>query len=110
LIIKGAENDEAVLCTSSTTFAIKYVSTSNTVLLIPPQHTAPQAENMGSSADGKDRIDQANAGVMATAAGLIELVETAPRLDELKSLLNQRPYTEDLDEEQVFYAYELSFS
>jgi hypothetical protein len=37
-------------------------------------------------------------------------VETAPRLDELKSLLNQRPYTEDLDEEQVFYAYELSFS
>lgn len=101
LIIKGAENDEAVLCTSSTTFAIKYVSTSNTVLLIPPQHTAPQAENMGSSADGKDRIEQTNAGVMATAAGLIELVETAPRLDELKTLLNQRPYTEDLDEEQM---------
>ena len=110
LTIKGAKNDEAVLCTSSTTYAIKYVSTSNTVLLIPPQQTAPQSENMDSSAGGKDCIKQANASVVATASGLIELVETAPRLDKLKNLLNQRPYTEDLDEEQVFYMAESSFS
>lgn len=88
LTIKGEKDDEAVLCTSSTTYAVKYVSTSNTVLLIPPaQYTDGHAP--------------ATAGVVATASGLIELVETAPRLDKLKSLLNQRPYTEDLDEEQV---------
>lgn len=94
LTIKGDKNDEAVLCTSSTTYAIKYVSTSNTVLLIPPvQHTTQQ--------DGLACIESASAGVVATASGLIELVETAPRLDKLKTLLNQRPYTEDLDEEQM---------
>jgi len=102
LIIKGAKDDEAVMCTSSTTYAIKYVSTSNTVLLIPPaQHTAPQPESSG---DGIVCIEPASAGVVATASGLIELVETAPRLDKLKTLLNQRPYTEDLDEEQVVHS------
>jgi len=93
LTIKGDKNDEAVLCTSSTTYAIKYVSTSNTVLLIPP---VPETTD-----DGTACIESAGAGVVATASGLIELVETAPRLDKLKTLLNQRPYTEDLDEEQV---------
>ncbi|KAG0586272.1 hypothetical protein KC19_2G077700 [Ceratodon purpureus] len=101
LTIKGVKTDEAVLCTSSTTYAIKYVSTSNTVLLIPPQQTARLPGNMDSSADEKSCVEQVNAGVVATAAGLIELVETAPRLDEMKTLLNQRPFTEDLDEEQM---------
>lgn len=88
LTIKGEKDDEAVLCTSSTTYAVKYVSTSNTVLLIPPVQYM-------------EGNPPATAGVVATASGLIELVETAPRLDKLKSLLNQRPYTEDLDEEQM---------
>lgn len=65
---------------------------------------------MNSSGDGKDCTEPANAGVVATVPGLVELVETAPRLDELKILLKQRPYTEDLDEEQVFYVTESSVS
>lgn len=97
--IKGEKDDEAVLCTASTTYAVKYVSTSNTVLLIPPvQHTAPQPETTD---DETASSKPASAGVVATASGLIELVETAPRLDKLKTLLNQRPYSEDLDEEQM---------
>lgn len=102
LTIKGDPNDEAVLCTSSTTYAIKYVSTSNTVLLLSPtQHSTLQSDATDCPENEKDCTRPTSAGVVAMVPGLIELVETAPRLDKLKVLLNQRPYTEDLDEEQM---------
>ena len=41
--------------------------------------------------------------MLATIPGYLELVETAPRLDKPKLLLNERPYTEELDEEQVCF-------
>lgn len=34
--IKGQPDDEAVLCTSSATYALKHVETTNTLLLVPP--------------------------------------------------------------------------
>lgn len=36
VVIKGGEHEEAVLCTSSKTYAIKYVETTNLQLLVAP--------------------------------------------------------------------------
>ncbi len=36
VIIKGAQNEEAVICSKSRTYALKYVETSNLLLLVPP--------------------------------------------------------------------------
>lgn len=36
--IKGQPHEDAVLCTSSATYALKHVETTNALLLIPPQH------------------------------------------------------------------------
>ena len=109
LTIKGDLNEEAVLCTASTTYAIKYVSTSNTVLLIPPggytnstQDIAGKGCDVGADINA-DSVGPPTANVLATIPGYLELVETAPRLDKLKLLLNERPYTEELDEEQVCF-------
>lgn len=37
VVIKGATHEDAVLCTSDKTFALKLVETTNTLLLLPPQ-------------------------------------------------------------------------
>jgi hypothetical protein len=37
VVIKGASEDDAVLCTSDKTFALKHVETTNALLLLPPQ-------------------------------------------------------------------------
>lgn len=37
VVIKGATQEDAVLCTSDKTFALKLVETTNTLLLLPPQ-------------------------------------------------------------------------
>ena len=42
VVIKGAPADEAVLCTSSKTYVLKQVETSNTLLLIPPAVRGPR--------------------------------------------------------------------
>lgn len=36
VVIKGSEGDEAVLCTGSLTYALKYVETTNLQLLVDP--------------------------------------------------------------------------
>ncbi|CAI5462149.1 unnamed protein product [Closterium sp. Yama58-4] len=43
LVIKGTpeEGDEAVLCTRSSTFALKLVTTTNLLLLVPPHENSP---------------------------------------------------------------------
>lgn len=37
VLIKGGKGDDAVLCTSSKTYALKLVETTNSLLLLPPQ-------------------------------------------------------------------------
>jgi hypothetical protein len=36
VVIKGGTGDGAVLCTKDATYALKYVETTNTLLLLPP--------------------------------------------------------------------------
>ncbi|KAL5973308.1 hypothetical protein ACLOJK_029958 [Asimina triloba] len=80
ITIRGHPDDDAVLCTASSTFALKSVSNSNTLFLIPPAST-PNAS--------------ASASVLKIAPGNLELMHIAPKLDKLRSLLADNPYRPD---------------
>ncbi|XP_047951178.1 sister chromatid cohesion protein DCC1 [Salvia hispanica] len=85
--LRGQPDEDAVLCTSSKTYAVKFVGTSNSMLLIPP------SEDVSRSRNNKDDGSLAVASVLKVAPGCMELVEVAPKLDELKLLLSQKPYS-----------------
>ncbi|CAA3022520.1 sister chromatid cohesion DCC1 [Olea europaea subsp. europaea] len=84
--IRGQPDEDAVLCTQSKTYALKYVGTSNSVLLIPPSDKAVKECN---------DINIPVASVIKVAPGIMEVVEVAPKLDKLKFLLSQNPYSFD---------------
>ncbi|XP_052192174.1 uncharacterized protein LOC127801272 [Diospyros lotus] len=92
--IRGEHNEEAVLCTQSKTYAVKFVGTSNTVLLIPP---SDQLAIYGSTEhyNEKDHDSTTVAPVIKVAIGSMELVEVAPKLDKLKLLLSENLYGYD---------------
>ncbi|MEW5314184.1 MAG: hypothetical protein WDW38_005699 [Sanguina aurantia] len=85
--IKGSEHEEAVLCTATKTFALKYVETTNLQLLVEPEEL--------SKSDVVPPVV-----VSATTKAHIEVVETAPRLLALSALLNERRYGAE-DEEML---------
>jgi sister chromatid cohesion protein DCC1 len=70
---------------------VKFVGTSNSVLLIPPSDQSEFCED-SLDCDGKDDGEQGVVSVIKVAAGSMELVEVAPRLDKLKLLLCVNPY------------------
>lgn len=43
VVIKGSEHDDLVMCTHDKTYALKYVETTNTLLLLPPDQEGDQA-------------------------------------------------------------------
>ncbi|CAI0447629.1 unnamed protein product [Linum tenue] len=82
ITLRGEPNEDVVLCTLSKTYAVKFVGTSNSVFLIPPsRHQFTQ--------NGQQSV----ASVIEISPGNMELIETAPRLDRLKTLLAQNPYS-----------------
>ncbi|KAK1270638.1 hypothetical protein QJS04_geneDACA006164 [Acorus gramineus] len=86
--MRGQPDEEAVLCTDSKTYSIKFVGTSNSMLLVPPGDPVPD--------EGAPTVA---ASIVKVAPGNMELVEVAPRLDKLRSLLSERPYVPDNEEE-----------
>ncbi|KAK9274126.1 hypothetical protein L1049_018940 [Liquidambar formosana] len=100
--LRGQPDEDAVLCTQSKTYAIKFVGTSNSVFLIPPSDESALHENARDSNE-KDHDQQDVASVIKVAPGNMELVEVAPRLDKLKMLLSENPYKSD----EVFEVDEL---
>ncbi|KAI3896528.1 hypothetical protein MKW92_011097 [Papaver armeniacum] len=90
--VRGECNEEAVLCTSSTTYAIKYVGNSNSIFLIPPFENSEFTDENGGKGDSFKA-----AQVLKLASGNMELVEIAPRLGKLKSLLMENPYRSEED-------------
>lgn len=85
--LRGQPDEDAVLCTETKTYAIKFVGTSNSVFLIPP------SDNIEQKCNGKDGDNLEMASVIKVAPGCMELVEVAPKLDKLKLLLTQSPYS-----------------
>ncbi|XP_057511839.1 uncharacterized protein LOC130793979 [Actinidia eriantha] len=92
--LRGQPDEDAVLCTTSKTYAVKYVGTSNTVLLIPPSDQPLLCGN-AKDFDEKDRVEKLVAPVIKVAPGVMEIVEVAPRIDRLKMLLSENPYRFD---------------
>ncbi|KAL0425479.1 UNVERIFIED_CONTAM: Sister chromatid cohesion protein DCC1 [Sesamum radiatum] len=91
--LRGQPDEDAVLCTVSKTYAVKFVGTSNSVFLVPP------TDKVSDLCNNKDD-NMVVASVIKVAPGCMELVEVAPKLDKLK-LLSQNPYgfseTADMD-------------
>ncbi|KAL3833011.1 hypothetical protein ACJIZ3_007747 [Penstemon smallii] len=85
--LRGQPDEDAVLCTDTKTYAVKFVGTSNSVFLIPPSDNDTQVSN--NKDDGTMKV----ASVFKIAPGCMELVEVAPKLDKLKWLLSQNPYS-----------------
>ncbi|PON56733.1 Sister chromatid cohesion protein Dcc [Parasponia andersonii] len=95
VVVRGQPDEDAVLCTQSKTYAIKFVGTSNSVFLIPPS----DSEFLDSTidCDQKDQSQLAVASVIKVAPGFMELVEVGPKLDKLKYLLFKNPYSSEED-------------
>ncbi|GAX81990.1 hypothetical protein CEUSTIGMA_g9418.t1 [Chlamydomonas eustigma] len=109
-VIKGGENDEAVLCTRMKTYALKYVETTNMQLLVSPDiggfenagnddienspYSMVNAPGLQTQIQKLSRCCQKTKAVTVTATNQshLEAVEIAPRLGALEALLLKRPY------------------
>ncbi|XP_014500267.1 sister chromatid cohesion protein DCC1 isoform X2 [Vigna radiata var. radiata] len=94
VVLRGQPDEDAVLCTQSKTYAMKFVGTSNSVLLIPPANHSEFCENPQNNDSNKEE-EKVVAPVIKVVSGNIELVEAAPRLDKLKSFLLEKTYNFD---------------
>ncbi|XWS74708.1 hypothetical protein CRYUN_Cryun01aG0020900 [Craigia yunnanensis] len=92
--LRGQLDEDAVLCTKSKTYSVKFVGTSNSVFLVPPADYSTLCEN-SQDCDGEDYKQQVEASIIKVALGNMELVEVAPRLDKLKSILSETLYSSD---------------
>ncbi|KAM0849333.1 hypothetical protein ACQ4PT_053781 [Festuca glaucescens] len=95
--VRGRPEEDAVLCTPSATYAMKFVGTSNSMFLIPPGEAVAPSLRPGHANEDATTTSDAAASIIKVAPGSIELVRTAPRLDKLRSLLRERPYVLDED-------------
>ncbi|WCJ23083.1 Sister chromatid cohesion protein DCC1 [Euphorbia peplus] len=103
--LRGQPDEDAVLCTQSKTYAIKFVGTSNSAFLIP------QSDHfILDSQDCQDKVhDQQHlaAHVLKVAPGNMELVEVSPKLDKLKFLLSENPYNSESEtDEKGLYTWD----
>ncbi|KAJ8755855.1 hypothetical protein K2173_024400 [Erythroxylum novogranatense] len=99
--LRGQPEEDAVFCTQSKTYAMKFVATSNSAFLIPPSGQFLTCED-SSDYGGNSHDQEVVASVIKIAPGTIELNEISPRLDRLKLLLSENPYNfEEAAEEEV---------
>ncbi|EXB70695.1 hypothetical protein L484_023881 [Morus notabilis] len=94
VVVRGQPDEDAVLCTQSKTYAIKFVGTSNSVFLIPPSDQSEFSDNL---LDENDQSQLPVASILKVATGTMELVEVAPKLDKLKLLLFKNLYRPEVD-------------
>lgn len=92
--LRGQPDEDAVFCTKSKTYSVKLVGTSNSVFLVPHADYSTFCEN-SQDCDGEDYKQQVGASVIKVASGNMELVEVAPRLDKLKSIISENLYSSD---------------
>ncbi|GAB4844226.1 hypothetical protein Ancab_037591 [Ancistrocladus abbreviatus] len=88
--MRGQPDEDAVLCTNSKTYAIKFVGTSNSVFLIPSNQLVSDENPQDGIHKCEDRA--AVASVIKVALGTMELTEVAPKLDKLKLVLSKNPF------------------
>lgn len=92
MLVRGQPDEDAVLCTQSKTYAMKFVGTSNSVFLVPPLNELDlDLKPVEHKQNGHDEV----ASVVNLAPGNMELVEIAPKLDKLRTLLSKNYYRLD---------------
>jgi hypothetical protein len=85
LVIRGLPKDEAVLCTSSSTFTLRRVEWSNALLVVDTAHT-----ESSDTSDAMDVVmDKKPAIIQATLAHLMEAQRIQPNITRLPELMIQ---------------------
>jgi sister chromatid cohesion protein DCC1 len=101
LYIRGDETDDAVLCTDSETYNIREVQVSNSLLLA--KGTGPSAPINDHQQQHDDLSEQQQQQytfeVHTCFSSYLELQHTRPKLERLRDLLMQAPYTGSLDQD-----------
>lgn len=105
VVLRGQEEDETVLCTSNSTYTLRLVENSNTCLVVCPKiiENVPEDSNEPSY-----RLDSEFENVTQTTqmvSGIVtchyELLETAPRLHRLQTLLAEYPFQPSHDQKSL---------
>ena len=91
-MIKGAKEEDAVLCTADKTYMIRSVVLSNSVCVVTSDPSLPDTDE-GEPVEEVFIRDQ--------LSEVIELVPSVPRLHKLKSLLRGREYDEGHEDEDM---------
>ncbi|KAI0779946.1 sister chromatid cohesion protein Dcc1 [Fomes fomentarius] len=91
LTIKGAPDEDAVICTADKTYTVRSVVLSNSVLVVTPEGGAAECEEDDGFAEEVFIRDELNE--------IIELVPSVPRLHKLKSILRGNEYDEGHEDE-----------
>ena len=126
LQIKGGDvgaGEEAVLCTGEETFELKWLETSNTMLMCPGPDTVEAegvedtventVEDTMQARDGPSVPKRARVTTLRPAAaayGHYEIKRVAPRLHRVRELLQRRPYRGRVEgdggEDDIFTTYD----
>ncbi|EIW62603.1 uncharacterized protein TRAVEDRAFT_112797 [Trametes versicolor FP-101664 SS1] len=87
LTIKGASDEDAVLCTAEKTYTVRSIVLSNSVLVVTrdPEDAEAEADN------DKERVDVV---IRDQLCEILELIPSVPRLHKLNGLLRGREYDE----------------
>ncbi|KAI0633715.1 sister chromatid cohesion protein Dcc1 [Trametes polyzona] len=91
--IKGASDEDAVLCTADKTYTVRSVVLSNSVLVVTRDPKDMEVDDSGEPAEDvaiRDRVNE-----------VIELVPSVPRLHRLNGLLRGREYDEGHEDEEM---------
>ncbi|CAE6428377.1 unnamed protein product, partial [Rhizoctonia solani] len=101
LSIRGRVDDDAVLCTSSKTYAIRSVALSNSVLVV--SNAGPDAQQSTDSAPDLLEPSETNTLVISgEVSEILELVPTVPRLEKLLHHLKGCEWNDDDSDEETY--------
>ncbi|XP_058761743.1 uncharacterized protein LOC131635153 [Vicia villosa] len=100
MVLRGQPDEDVVLCTQTKTYAMKFVGTSNSVLLVPPENQSESYENQQKN-DINNTDEKAVARIIKVVPGSLELIEVSPKLDKLKLLLSENTYKFDENDMEI---------
>ncbi|CAF4352634.1 unnamed protein product, partial [Adineta steineri] len=90
LVIRGANDDFAALCTANQVFEIKTAETSNTLLL-----ASPLDSSLANKENGCISLK-----VNSILHSKLELTQCVPRIRRIRQLLEENPYQGHFDDEE----------
>lgn len=100
LTMKGAPADDAVICTSSQTFALRTITVSNSMLFLRPPQPSFSSTSCSTTTTSEPTTSHPASQppeqtllIQDTCHEILELTPTVPRLDRLERLLRDTAWT-----------------